>query len=213
MVPNNENSLLKVQPPRPHWKSNCKLKVIDWYERELRGEASFLLSLKFFHPAFMSLSSPDPIWTSAGSPYEVSKAVIASRMLSGRYRTDLLSRHWTRDNPDGLCRLPGCTNQQGNLIHILLHCPALSTSRANMVKLWSDFMVSRPTLLPIIKQYTIEQENLLPQFLLDPSCLPLVITTNKAHPGTLKHCLYLGRTWCYSTHLARSKILRQLNLR
>ena len=161
----------------------------------------------------MSLSAPYPIWTSAGSPYEVGKAVIAARMLSGRYRTDSLTKHWIRENPEGHCRLPGCSNQVGDLDHILLRCPALAASRVRMISLWSAFMVSRPSLLPVIRNYTIDEDNLLLQFRLDPSCLPMVISTNKAVPSTLQHCLYLARTWCYSTHLARSKILLQMNLR
>ena len=99
----------------------------------------------------MSLSSPHPIWRAAGSPFEVSKAVIVARMLSGRYRTDRLARHWTSDNPNGLCRLPGCSGQVGDLVHILLHCPALAHSREKMITLWSAYMVSRPSLLPVIQ--------------------------------------------------------------
>ena len=205
--------ILQSPPTIYKWKSQCKSKVIDWHEQNLRAEAELLPSLTFFNPAFMSLSTPHPIWTSASSPYEVSKATIAARMLSGRYRTDQLSRHWTHDNPDGLCRLPGCVNHEGSLTHILLHCPALSESRHNMIKLWSAFMVSRPILLPIIHKYTIAEPTLHTQLLLDPSCLPLVISTEKAHPGTLRDCLYLGRTWCFSTHLARSKLLRLLGLK
>ena len=146
-------------------------------------------------------------------PYEVSKAVIALRMLSGRYRTDRLSRHWTTDNPQGFCRLPGCHDEVGDLQHILLYCPALSTSRSNMIKLWSSFMVSKPTLLPIINKVTIEEPELLLQFLLDPSCLARVISYNSIHPDTLKHCLYLSRTWCFSTHVTRSRLMKQMNLR
>ena len=206
--------LILQSPPTPsHWKSTCKSKVIDWYEQRLRAEADLLPSLLHFKPAFMSLSAPHPMWTSAGSPYEVSKAVITARMLSGRYRTDRLSRHWNHDNPEGLCRLPGCLDQQGDLHHILLHCPALLSSRMKMIKLWSDFMVSRPSLLPIITKYTLEAPELMLQFLLDPSCLPLVISTNITNPGTLQHCLYLSRTWCFSTHVTRSRLLHQLNLK
>ena len=149
----------------------------------------------------------------AGSPYEVGKAVIAARMLSGRYRTDSLTRHWTKTNPDGLCRLPGCDNQEGDLEHILLHCPALSDSRSRIVSLISAFLVPRQELFPVIYHYTIEDEKNLLQFLLDPSCLPLVISTNREYPDTLKHCLYLGRTWCYSIHIYRSKLLKQLGIK
>ena len=82
-----------------------------------------------------------------------------------------------------------------------------------MIKLWSSFMVSKPTLLPIIHKYTIAEPNLMLQLLLDPTCLPLVISTSKSSPGILQHCLYLGRTWCFSTHIARTKLLQQLNLK
>ena len=133
-------------------------------------------------------------------------------MLSGRYRSDKQARFWTHDNPEGLCRLPGCHNQVGDLVHILLHCPALADSRARMISLWSSFLVSRPALLPIIRYYTIEADHLLVQFLLDPSCLPMVISANKSSPDTLSHCLYLARTWCYSTHIARSKLQKLLNI-
>ena len=82
-----------------------------------------------------------------------------------------------------------------------------------MISMWSNFMVSKPTLLPIVRHYTITEERLFMQFLLDPSCLPLVILNSKADPDIMKHCLYLSRTWCFSSHLARSKLLRQMNLR
>ena len=89
-------SLLILQfPPTPcQWKSTFKSKVIDWFEQSLRAQAGLLPSFVHFKPAFMSLSTPHPLWTSAESPYdyEVSKAVIDARMLCGRYRTDRLIR-------------------------------------------------------------------------------------------------------------------------
>ena len=121
-----KDPLLVLQSPTSKnvWKKLCKSRVTDWWEKKLRAEAELLqnASLLHFKPAFMSLSSPHPLWTSAGSPYEVGKAVVASQMLSGRYRTDRLTRHWNKSNPDGLCRLPGCLDQEGSLEHILLHC-------------------------------------------------------------------------------------------
>ena len=134
-------------------------------------------------------------------------------MLSGRYRTERLARHWDRSNQDGWCRLPGCHNCEGNLEHILLFCPALSEARSKIVSLFSAFLVSRPELLPIVRSYTVEQDHLLVQFILDPSCLPLAISNKRIFPDTLKNCLYLGRTWCYSIHIYRSKILKQMGLK
>ena len=206
--------LLVLQSPtsKCKWKNLCKSKVIDWWEQKLRAEADLLPSLQHFKPSFMSLSTPHPLWTSAGSPYEVGKAVIAARMLSGRYRTDYLARHWNKSNPDGLCRLPGCAGQVGNLEHILLHCPALAESRLRIVSLISYFLVPRPELFPVIYRYTIEEDNHFLQFLLDPSCLPLVISTNRIHADTVKHCLYIARTWCYSVHIYRTKLFKENGL-
>ena len=206
-------TILQSAPSKGQWKSKCKSLITDFFEKKLRSEAGVLPSLEFFRPSFMSLSKPHPLWLNAGSPFEVSKAVIVARMLSGRYRTDMLSRHCVKDNPHGFCRLPGCSNQLGSLQHILLSCPALVECRAGMIKMWGDFMVSRPSLLAVVSQYTIIQVDLFMQFLLDPSCLPLVLTLNRTHPDTLKNCLFLSRTWCFSVHLARTKQLHQLQLR
>ena len=204
--------VLQSPPSNAYWKSLCKSRVVDWFEKKLRGEAELLPSIPYFKAHYMSLFSPHPIWTHAKSPYEVSKAVIACRMLSGRYRTDRLTRHWTPDNPQGICRLSGCSNQEGTLTHILLYCPALSESRLGMIKLWSNFMVSRQALLPIIHFYTILQPDLMIHLLLDPTSLPLVISIQKTDPETFQHCLYLARTWCFSTHIARTRLLKQQNL-
>ena len=121
------------KPPTKHqWKRSCKSLVIDYFEKKLRAETEVLHSLEYFKPEYMSLSTPHPHWLHAGSPFEVRKAVIACRMLSGRYRTDRLSRHWTKDNPNGYCRLPGCHDQVGDLQHILLSCTALTESRTGI---------------------------------------------------------------------------------
>ena len=210
-----QDPLLVLQsPPSPEqWKKLCKSKVIDFWEQKLRAEADLLPSLLFFKANFMSLSNPHPIWLHARSPFEVGKAVVVARMLSGRYKTDRLARHWTHENPDGLCRLPGCLNQEGNLQHILLHCSALHETRAKMISFWGAFLVSKPELFPVIQHYTMREDHLLPQFLLDPSCLPLVISHSRIYPDTLQDCLFLSRTWCYAVHLARSKLQHAMNLR
>ena len=56
-------------------------------------------------------------------------------MLSGRYITDQLARHWTQ-NKAGKCLLPGCNQPNiGSLEHILLECSALNSTRQKMVSL------------------------------------------------------------------------------
>ena len=145
----------------------------------------------------------------ARSPFEVGKAIVVLKMIAGRYATDRLSRHWTKDNPEGLCRLPGCSSEVGDLPHILTSCPALDDTRTKMISLWTAFLVPRPNLLPVIKEYTISNENLFIQFLLDPSCLPMVISSTRTNQNILQDCLYLTRTWCYAMHLTRSRLMKQ----
>ena len=85
-------TLLESPLSKDKFKRLTKSKVIDFWEQRLRSEAAPMTSLLYFKPDYMSLARPHPIWWTAGSnPYEVSKAVIQCRMLSGRYRTRLLT--------------------------------------------------------------------------------------------------------------------------
>ena len=73
-------------------KKRFKARIIDHWESKLRGEASLLTSLKLFKPEFHSLVSPHLIfWTAGSNPYEISKAIVQGKMLSGQYRIELLA--------------------------------------------------------------------------------------------------------------------------
>ena len=51
-------------------------------------------------------------------PHEVSKAVIQARLLSGKYRFERFKRHYSNDNPEGLCSLNMCQGvnaHEGNI--------------------------------------------------------------------------------------------------
>ena len=109
--------------------------------------------------------------------------------------------------------LPGCEGEVGSLQHILLHCPALAEARSRMLSLWSSFLVSNPLLFPVVKYYTLGGDSANLQFLLDPSVLPMVISLSSTNPDTLKHCFYLTRTWNYSMHLTREKLVKLWNIK
>ena len=170
-------------------------------------------SLELFKQSFVSLTTPHPLWTSVDSPFEVSKAVVTARMLSGRYRTYKLMSDWNSSNQAGLCRLPGWDGQVGTLSHILLHCPALLEARAKAISHWSAFLVPRPWLFPVVSHHTIGGDQLQLQFLLDPSVLPLVISSSKTMPEILSSCFYLARTWNFTIHLTRDKLRKLWNLK
>ena len=127
-------------------------------EAKLRAKASSLDSLCFFKADFYSLHKPHPIWRTAGAnPYEVQKACTQAKMISGRYRTCQLTRHWSGDT-SGNCSLPTCRLNpvQGSLSHILIDCPDLSPARERVFALWSEYLQDKPSLLSIVTKYTTE---------------------------------------------------------
>jgi hypothetical protein len=57
--------ILDDPPNKEAFKKLIKAKVVDYWERKLRGEASLLPSLAYFKPEYMSLTKPHPIWSTA----------------------------------------------------------------------------------------------------------------------------------------------------
>ena len=165
----------------------------------------------------MSLTSPHPIWSSCGSnPFECHKAVTAARMLSGRYLTDRLQRHWT-ENKSGSCLLPACAHSQfdGTLEHLLLFCPSLEKTRAGLLELVSKVSTEDIQISFILKAVFSDPDfKVLMQFLLDCSTMPIVINTTQHSGHQIRdRLLYVGRTWCYNIHRERMKQLGLMKFR
>ena len=204
-------SILQSPLSKASYKTLIRGKVFDFWERKLRADVEKLPSLQYFKPQFYSLKTPHPIWTCAGNnPYEVEKASCQARMLSGRYRTCWLARHWSGDS-SGSCLLPSChlTPSPGTLTHILLECVDLAPARQRTFSLWAAYLRDKPLLLPIIKHYTMESDsNKFLQFILDCTVLPDVITLRQQE-GKWVHdsLLYLTRTLCFSVHKSGEKLL------
>jgi hypothetical protein len=165
-------------PNREAFKKLIKARVVDYWERKLRGEASLLSSLVYFKPEYMSLTKPHPIWSTAGSnPYEVSKAVQQARFLSGRYRSEYLSRHWT-NNKEGYCLSPTCSNEVESVDHILIHCRAYTECKRRLYSLWLSS--PNPAVIKLVTEAFSEETDYLLQFIIDCSVLPSVINAVQA---------------------------------
>ena len=201
-------TLIQYPLTKARYKSLVKSHVMDFWEVHLRCEAASMrkASLKYFKADYMSLSKPHEIWTTCGSsPFEINKAVVQAKMLSGRYATDQLSRHWTQ-NREGLCRIPGCTGQDiGSLEHLLLFCPALNEIREKMTILSLSVACESKVLENIIYMamngVTVHK---MVQFLLDCSSFPAIIHLRQTKDfHSIRRLFYLTRTWCYSLHRSR----------
>ena len=158
----------------------------------------------------MSLSRAHPLWTTCeGNPFEISKSIIQGKLLSGRYRTDKLLGHFSKNN-SGVCSMcdQGC---EGSIEHLLVVCPSLTQCRLNSFKMLEKPDYFSDTSRSIIYDaYTNSITNFV-QLLLDCSVLPEVITACQTSGDTsLLHQLFkFTRTWCFNVHAKRMTILGQ----
>ena len=178
---------------------------MDYWQTKLRNDASRLESLKYFKPQFMSLQVTHPIWSTCGSnSYEVCKAIVQARMLSGRYRTDHLIRHFS--NNDGSCTLCKCSSCPGSIEHLLLKCSALNGTRTKLLEDLSKMEFVNERTKSFIKTCFQREETAL-QLLLDSSVLSQVISIVQLEgPQILNELFYFSRSWCYTIHKTRQKL-------
>ena len=157
---------------------------------------------KYFNPDFLSLTSSHPIFLTCGSsPYEVSKAVVQARFLSGRARVESLTKYWDMSNKDVVCLLGQSTNPlPGTIEHLLLAggCPALVDARLSMISMFQAYMVPRAYLLSLFKELFGKNDNTMMQFLLDCSVLPSIIRLSQISEIPVLYDIFnLTRTYLF----------------
>ena len=208
--------LLDSPPSKEAFKKLVKAKVLDYWETKFRAEASFLPSLVYFHPQYLSLKTTHRLWTAAGpKSYEVAKARIQLLFLSSQYPCAKFVRHWTPDNPKGLCSFLTCKQSQvvESPEHVLLNCPAYTSTRDNMISLC--LKTKQPKIHSLVTSLLLSnaQQSLM-QFLLDPSSFPEVIKCAQNFGEHIYNdVFYLGRTWCFALHRERMKRIGRWNFR
>ena len=188
--------------------------IIDYWEVKLRAEAALLPSLEFFNPSFMSLSSPHPLWSTAGSsPSKVAMATIQAQMLSGRYRSQKLCRHWSKHS-SGFCLLSEeCASTLEDIHHILVGCSALQDVREKLQHFTLEYCKSIPVLKSLVLHFCQPSHPQFCQFLLDCSVLPDVILAKQMHGMSVhQHLFHISRTWIYNLHRKRMKLLGRWNM-
>ena len=203
---------LENQPSKLQVKTLARSAVHEYWRNTLMRKADSLVSLTYMRTGFMSLNKCHPIYTSCGSsPWEVEKAVTQSRLLSGRYRLESLTGHWTPGNRGGLCTLPDCwgtpLSHKGGVEAFLLTCPSLSTTRLELTISTQRFLSDKPQLEEIVRQCVL----LSPvQFWLDCSTMPAVISAMQSVGESVLVGLFkLTRNYCHRLHVARNKLIEE----
>ena len=147
------------------------------------------------------------------SPWEIEKATTQARLLSGRYRLEVLTSHWTPWNRDGLCSLPECwgtdASHKGSVEAFLLGCPSLSVVRTELTESVLKFYRDYPDLENLVKECMSLSAV---QFLLDCSTMaPVISAVQEYGDSVLLHLFKLTRNYCHRLHVTRSKLLSNYN--
>ena len=199
-------TLLNNPIPKISSKKMIKTKVLEYWQTKLRLSSSKLDSLIYFKPEFMSLNRVHPIWSTCGNnSYEVTMAIVQVRFLSGRYRCEKLTSHFSTGS-SSQCSI--CDDKSiGSIEHILTSCSALHETRSQHLNALSTNMKMSNKSKNLIKSYMSSNENMTVQFLLDASVLPDIITAVQSENiDILDEIFGFTRTWCYAMHRKRLQL-------
>ena len=204
--------LLNNPPKKSIFKELVKANVAKYWHEIFINEISGLKSLKYFKPELYSLTKPHYMWSLAASrPYETAKSTVLATMASGRYRTDMLTRYWGK-NRNGYCRAPCCSTTPGTLEHLLVVCPALSTTRDRLYQMWLERTVMFPTLHATVRAVLESPDHTIVQFVLEPLAFPDILTDFVSYGVHFAHLLaYLTRTFAFCMHRDYQRLIKQLD--
>ena len=190
-------------PPKERFKSDVKTAISSFWRDSLIAEAEHLTSLRYMRLSFLPLGrGAHPLWwTCYSSPSAVRSATVMGKMLSGRYRSCWLRRHWTQES--GGCRLPGCGQLPGDVAHLLSgECVALQPYLANTLHNLCTMLAPQPHLmLPLMTALHGDRETVT-KFFLDPSTDPSVIQLVQLYgqEPVLNPLFQAARAWVWCAH-------------
>ena len=208
-------SLMSHPPTKSVFKNMIKKKVLDFWQQEHREDAKSKPSLsKFFKPDYMSLTQPHPLWTTShNNSFEINKSLVVSKLLSGRYRSDWLCRHWSKSNPSGFCLLCPGKMIPGTVEHMLVACEGLAHKREDITMYWKQQTEDNEHLQALTTTKLCSEVDEQVQFLLDPSVVPSVIRGCQLQHFSLDDVFKLTRTFCYALHRRRLQLIGRFNYR
>ena len=197
--------LLASPPTKASFKKQVKEMIASYWKNIFTAEAAGLPSLCFFMSNNCSLMYPHPVWSTARTSFETRKATVLARMMSGRFHSEYLTRHWSQNKLE-LCQAETCRYTIGDLKHLLIHCPALDNVRARMWTLMFHKSATFPALLLFLQQLEKSPPKTKLQFLLDPTAFHDILALIEIFgQPALDIICYLTRTYVY--YLYRQKQL------
>ena len=136
-------------------------------------------------------------------------ATVQAKMMSGRYRSCWLRRHWSGES--GACRLPDCGQVPGDVAHLLsAECPALQPYLATtLTHILAMLSPNKDLLSLFVNVVSDNDKESATSFFLDPSTNPRVIAlVQQCGQGPVLEPLFrVSRAWIWSAHRARMRLL------
>ena len=105
---------------------------------------------------------------------------------------------------EGYCLADNCSEITGDLAHMLVQCPALTSTRERLIKFWLDKSVTTPALYKFISEIIRSSPQAQTQFIVDPCQFPPIQELwNSLGQDMIDHVYYLTRTFAYYMHRAK----------
>ena len=204
-------TLLASPPPKLQFKALVKKAITKTWQIALIEECQNLQSLKYFRPELYSLTNPHHLWTTAArNPFETAKAMVLAQMISGRYRSEMFCRHFSK-NRHGYCSYHQCIEIEGTLEHILATCPAYTTTRERLFMICLEKTVMFPSLHQTIREVLASNEEIITKFFLEPISFPEVYQDFHTHGHHYAQTLsYLSRTFVFGIHREYQKRIKSM---
>lgn len=119
-------------PVKSQWKLRVRRAVTLHWQSKLIADATEKSPLRYLSPQMFRPDKPQahPIWIQCGSdPRRITPASVRARMLCGALPLQATIARTNKKSPDPTCQL--CMEQQEDMVHFLLDCPALQKPRAD----------------------------------------------------------------------------------
>ena len=202
-------------PPKLVLKRNINEAVKSYWHQKFKEESQNYKSLSFFQVDFLPFGKCHPIYRTCGSsPYEVNKACIQGKLISGRYRLEVLTKYFKPENTE-FCILPSCSSPEtkhvGDIEAFFISCASLAPARLQYESYMSSYLYSLPHLTELVEDCL--QSNPV-QFFLDCSTMPPVIAAKQVYGESILAELFkMTRHFCFLLHRLRTKLISDCNVK
>ncbi|CAC5418282.1 unnamed protein product [Mytilus coruscus] len=110
------------------WKKDINRTIANKWSTILQEEMKEKSTLKRYNTQMLKIHETHPVWkTLPPLTYEVKKANIKARLLTGTYLLQEHVQRFTGNTEEQKCQL--CQIEKEDIVHFILRCPALNEKK------------------------------------------------------------------------------------